>query len=170
MLVSGYNNIIVLPNCTMLYYVFSGPLSLRAYVPEIKFNNNMLKEPGERLREAGPMLKEPGVRFTETGVRLSVGVELSDPDVKKVVCNVLVVEEVKEYQDKLIANGSDLYRLETDVAWMIGWGLMVEDSCGLMVEDNCGLMVDKEVRLGRDDRVRSARLRLKKTEFERPIT
>ena len=37
---SGYNNIIVLPNCTMLYYVFSGPLSLRAYVPEIKFNNN----------------------------------------------------------------------------------------------------------------------------------
>ena len=40
MLVSGYNNIIVLPNCTMLYYVFSGPLPLRAYVPEIKFNNN----------------------------------------------------------------------------------------------------------------------------------
>ena len=39
MLVSGYNNIILLPNCTMLYYVFSGPLSLRAYVPEIKFNN-----------------------------------------------------------------------------------------------------------------------------------
>ena len=37
MLVSGYNNIILLPNCTMLYYVFSGPLSLRAYVPEIKF-------------------------------------------------------------------------------------------------------------------------------------
>ena len=36
MLVSGYNNIILLPNCTMLYYVFSGPLSLRAYVPEIK--------------------------------------------------------------------------------------------------------------------------------------
>ena len=35
MLVSGYNNIILLPNCTMLYYVFSGPLSLRAYVPEI---------------------------------------------------------------------------------------------------------------------------------------
>ena len=29
----------------------------------------------------------------------------------------------------------------------------------LMVEDSCGLMVDKEVRL-----------RLKKTEFERPIT
>ena len=25
----------------MLYYVFSGPLSLRAYVPEIKFNNNI---------------------------------------------------------------------------------------------------------------------------------
>ena len=25
----------------MLYYVFSGPLSLRAYVPEIKFNNNL---------------------------------------------------------------------------------------------------------------------------------
>ena len=42
MLVSGYNNIILLPNCTMLYYVFSGPLSLRAYVPEIKFNNNSL--------------------------------------------------------------------------------------------------------------------------------
>ena len=40
MLVSGYNNIIVLPNCTLLYYVFSGPLSLCAYVPEIKFNNN----------------------------------------------------------------------------------------------------------------------------------
>ena len=30
--------IILLPNCTMLYYVSSGPLSLRAYVPEIKFN------------------------------------------------------------------------------------------------------------------------------------
>ena len=28
--------IILLPNCTMLYYVFSGPLSLRAYVAEIK--------------------------------------------------------------------------------------------------------------------------------------
>ena len=42
MLVSGYNNIILLPNCTMLYYVFSGPLSLGAYVPEIKFNNNSL--------------------------------------------------------------------------------------------------------------------------------
>ena len=40
MLVSGYNNIILLPNCTLLYYVFSGPLSLCAYVPEIKFNNN----------------------------------------------------------------------------------------------------------------------------------
>ena len=39
MLVSGYNNIILLPICTMLYYVFSGPLSLRAYVPEIKFYN-----------------------------------------------------------------------------------------------------------------------------------
>ena len=38
MLVSGYNNIILLPNCTLLYYVFSGPLSLCAYVPEIKFN------------------------------------------------------------------------------------------------------------------------------------
>ena len=42
MLVSGYNNIILSPNCTMLYYVFSGPLSLRAYVPEIKFNNNFI--------------------------------------------------------------------------------------------------------------------------------
>ena len=40
MLVSGYNNIIVLPNCTLLYYVFSGPLSLCAYVPDIKCNNN----------------------------------------------------------------------------------------------------------------------------------
>ena len=40
MLVSGYNNIILLHNCTLLYYVFSGPLSLCAYVPEIKFNNN----------------------------------------------------------------------------------------------------------------------------------
>ena len=40
MLVSGYNNIILLPDCTMLYYVLSGFLSLRAYVPEIKFNNN----------------------------------------------------------------------------------------------------------------------------------
>ena len=45
MLVSGYNNIILLPNCTMLYYVFSGPLSLCAYVPEIKFNNNNNKVP-----------------------------------------------------------------------------------------------------------------------------
>ena len=43
MLVSGYNNIILLPNCTMLYYVFSGPLSLRAYVPEIKFNNTLYR-------------------------------------------------------------------------------------------------------------------------------
>ena len=61
--------------------------------------------------------------------------------------------------DKLIANCSDLYRLETYVAWVIGWGLMVEDSCGLMVGDSCGLMVegscglmvDKEVLLGRDE-------------------
>ena len=43
MLVSGYNNIILLPNCTMLYYVFSVSLSLRAYVPEIKFNNLIIK-------------------------------------------------------------------------------------------------------------------------------
>ena len=42
MLVSGYNNIILLPNCTLLYYVFSGPLSLCASVPEIKFNNNII--------------------------------------------------------------------------------------------------------------------------------
>ena len=35
----AYTNIILLLNCTMLYYVFSGPLSLRAYVPEINFNN-----------------------------------------------------------------------------------------------------------------------------------
>ena len=28
----------------MLYYVFSGPLSLRAYVPEIKFNNKKKKK------------------------------------------------------------------------------------------------------------------------------
>ena len=62
----------------------------------------MLKEPGVRLRETGPVLKEPGVRLRETGpvlkepgVRLSVGVELSASDVKKVECNVLVVEEVK---------------------------------------------------------------------------
>ena len=34
--------ITLLPNCTMLYYVFSGPLSLPAYVPEIKFNNNIV--------------------------------------------------------------------------------------------------------------------------------
>ena len=39
MLVSGYSS---LPNCTMIYYVFSGSLSLPAYVPEIKFNNNNL--------------------------------------------------------------------------------------------------------------------------------
>ena len=44
MLVCGYNNIILLPNCTMLYYVFSGPLSLRAYVPEIKFNNKNISQ------------------------------------------------------------------------------------------------------------------------------
>ena len=43
MLVSGYNNIILLPNCTLLYSVFSGPLSLCAYVPEIKFNNKNKK-------------------------------------------------------------------------------------------------------------------------------
>ena len=60
----------------------------------------MLKEPGVWLSENGPMLKEPGVMLRETGpvlkepgVRLSVGVELSDSDVKKVVCNILVVEE-----------------------------------------------------------------------------
>ena len=47
---------------------------------------------------------------------------------------------------------------------------MVEDSCGLMVEDSWGLMVDKEVRISRYDRVRSVRLRRKKTEFERHIT
>ena len=36
--------IILLPNyCTMLYYVFSGPLSLPAYVPEIKFNKKIKK-------------------------------------------------------------------------------------------------------------------------------
>ena len=40
--------IILLPNCTMLYYVFSGPLSLRAYVPEIKFNNNNTYECGKK--------------------------------------------------------------------------------------------------------------------------
>ena len=39
--------IILLPNCTMLYYVFSGPLSLRAYVPEIKFNNDCIEDFGE---------------------------------------------------------------------------------------------------------------------------
>ena len=62
----------------------------------------VLKEPGEWLRETGPMLKEPGVMLRETGpvlkeqgVRLSVGVEMSDSDVKKVVCDVVVVEEVK---------------------------------------------------------------------------
>ena len=122
----------------------------------------MLKEPGVRLIETGLVLKEPGVILIETGVGSSVGVELSDPDVTKVECNVLV-EEVKEYHlDKLTANCSDLYRLETYVAWIIAWGLMVEDSWGLVV--------DKEVRLGRYDRVRSVRLRLKKTEFERPIT
>ena len=43
MLVSGYNNIILLPNFTLLYYVFSGPLSLCAYVPEIKFNKKIKK-------------------------------------------------------------------------------------------------------------------------------
>ena len=55
----------------------------------------VLKEPGVRLREAGPVLKEPGVWLSETGpvlkepgVRSSLGVELSDPDVKKVVWNV----------------------------------------------------------------------------------
>ena len=40
----------------------------------------------------------------------------------------------------------------------------------LMVDDSCGVMVDKEVRLGRYDTVRSVRLRLEKTELERPIT
>ena len=44
MLASGYNNLILLPNCTMLYYVFSGPLSLRAYVPEIKFNTIIINK------------------------------------------------------------------------------------------------------------------------------
>ena len=62
----------------------------------------VLKEPGVRLRETGTVLKEPGVRLSETGpvlkepgVRSSVGVELSDPDVNKVLCNVLIVQEVK---------------------------------------------------------------------------
>ena len=35
MLVSGYTTITLLPNYTMLYYVFSGPLSLRAYTEKI---------------------------------------------------------------------------------------------------------------------------------------
>ena len=50
MLVSGYNNMILLPNCTLLYYVFSGPLSLCAYVPEIKFNNNNRSRENPRQR------------------------------------------------------------------------------------------------------------------------
>ena len=37
MLVSGYTTITLLPNYTMLYYVFSGPLSLRAYTEENKY-------------------------------------------------------------------------------------------------------------------------------------
>ena len=121
----------------------TGPM-LKEPVVRLTETGPVLKEPGVRLIETGPVLKEPGVRLIETcpvlkeprvwltdaGVRSSVGVELSDPDVKKVVCNILVVEEVKEnHSDKLIAPYSDFYRLETDVAWMIGWGLMVEDSC-----------------------------------------
>ena len=43
--------IILLPNCAMLYYVFSGPLSLRAYVPEIKFNKKKIKKMWNFLRE-----------------------------------------------------------------------------------------------------------------------
>ena len=64
--------------------------------PGVRLGENglVLKEPGVRLRETCPVLKEPGLRLTETGVRSSVGLELSDSDVKKVVCNVLVVEEV----------------------------------------------------------------------------
>ena len=53
MLVNGYNNIILLPNCTMLYYVFSGPLSLCAYVPEIKFNNKNNNNKRRRLPVRG---------------------------------------------------------------------------------------------------------------------
>ena len=65
MLVSGYNNIILLPNCTLLYYVFSGPLSLCAYVPEIKFNNNNNTTAHVRLTlynyDVGPILCVPTV-------------------------------------------------------------------------------------------------------------
>ena len=47
------------------------------------------------------------MRLTETGVRSSVGVEKSDPELKKVVCYVQVTEEVKEHPlDKLIARTS----------------------------------------------------------------
>ena len=50
-----------------------------------------------------------------------VGAELSDPEVKTVVCNVHVVEEVNAHNlDKLTAPYSDFYRLETYVVWMIG--------------------------------------------------
>ena len=71
---------------------------------------------------------------------------------KKVVCNVLVMEEVKEHPlDKLIAHYSDdFYRLKKAVAWMVRWGLMVEDSCGLAVEDSSGLMVEDSWRLTDD--------------------
>ena len=72
MLVSGYNNIIVLPNCTMLYYVFSGPLSLRSYAPEIKFNNNIQiishmsisLPPQSTMSSANIMVSSPPSLFT----------------------------------------------------------------------------------------------------------
>ena len=58
-----------------------------------------------------------------------VGVELSDPEVKKVVCNVQVMEEVKEHPlDKLIAHYNDFYMLKKAVAWMVRWVRCMRDT------------------------------------------
>ena len=71
----------------------------------------------------------------------SVGAELSDPEVKKVVCNVQVMEEVKEHPlDKLIAHYSDFYRLKKAVAWMVRWVRCMRDA---ETKNDSGLSVDE---------------------------
>ena len=70
-----------------------------------------------------------------------MGVELSEPKVKKVVCNVQVMEEVKEHHlDKLIAHYSDFYRIRIAVAWMVRWVRCVRDS---ETENHSSLSVDE---------------------------
>ena len=50
----------------------------------------------------------------------TVILELSDPEMKKVVCNIQIMEEPKEHpSDKLTPYYSNFYRLKKAVAWMV---------------------------------------------------